>query len=239
MASAMSPRCAASSSSPSIATVAPGRAASARSRSANATSGWNAPACVPAAIAGRRASAPRTPLVWMSAWPAYRRRRLRDRDDDVVGDREDHELDVVDEGVRLGEPAGAGDVLAEPRPPGRDPATRPRPPASPLGRARCRAPCRPARRPRSRPPAVRPGPEWAWGWAWSLACSTSPWRWCPGAAGSRSTPSSSSSLERLLVVGVAPLGRASEQVVGLVPGPHRVRSPALAACARYDSTQRV
>src|SRR5450759_1395756 len=57
-----------------MAIVAPWSAVSARSRSANATSGWNAPACVPAAIAGSSTSAPSRPLVWTSAWPAYSRR---------------------------------------------------------------------------------------------------------------------------------------------------------------------
>ena len=43
----------------------------------------------------------------------------------------------------------------------------------------------------------------------------------------------------LLVVGVASLGGAPEHVLGLVPRPHAGRSPARAACVRYDSTQRV
>ena len=45
--------------------------------------------------------------------------------------------------------------------------------------------------------------------------------------------------QRLLVVGVAALGRAADQVVGLVPGPHRGGPAAGRPCARYASTQRV
>ena len=67
----MSASSAASWSSPSIATVAPRSAAIARSVSAKATSGWNEPTCVPAAIAGSRTSAPSAPLVWTIAWPLY------------------------------------------------------------------------------------------------------------------------------------------------------------------------
>ena len=96
---------AASWSSPSIATVAPWSAATARSVSAKATSGWNAPIWVPAAIAGARTSAPRAPLVWIIAWPLYIRTLARHRLDRVVGDGQDDELDLLDEGLRLGEPA--------------------------------------------------------------------------------------------------------------------------------------
>ena len=71
IASAMSASSAASWSSPSMATVAPWSAATARSVSAKATSGWNAPIWVPAAIAGARTSAPSAPLVWTIAWPLY------------------------------------------------------------------------------------------------------------------------------------------------------------------------
>ena len=73
IASAMSASSAASWSSPSIATVAPWSAATARSVSAKATSGWNEPTCVPAAMAGSSTSAPSAPLVWTIAWPPYRR----------------------------------------------------------------------------------------------------------------------------------------------------------------------
>ena len=172
----MSARWAASSSSPSIAIVAPCRAASARSRSANATSGWNAPAWVPAARAGRSTSAPSRPLVWTIAWPAYRRSDAGDRDDRVVGDREDHELDVVDERIRLGEPACAGDVRAEPLPAAgiarRDGADGP---ARPVERDPQRRSRRRPRR-RSRPPDARPGPRARAGGRGRSACSRSPWR---------------------------------------------------------------
>ena len=94
-----SARSAASSSSPSIAMVAPWRAATARSVSANATSGWNAPICVPAAIAGSRTSAPSTPLVWTIAWPPYRRSSAASRADRVVRDGQDDQLDLVEDGV--------------------------------------------------------------------------------------------------------------------------------------------
>ena len=101
----------ASWSSPSIATVAPWSAAIARSVSANATSGWNAPICVPAAIAGARTSAPSAPLVWTIAWPLYIRIARGERLDRIVGHGEDDQLDLLDEGLRLGERRGALDEL--------------------------------------------------------------------------------------------------------------------------------
>ena len=73
IASAISASRATSWSSPSTATVAPWSAATARSVSAKATSGWKLPTWVPAAIAGSRTSAPSAPLVWTSAWPLYSR----------------------------------------------------------------------------------------------------------------------------------------------------------------------
>ncbi len=86
-----------------MATVAPWSAATARSVSANATSGWKAPTCVPAAIAGSRTSAPSAPLVWTMAWPLYIRTLGGEVGDRVVGDRDDDELDLLDEGLRFGE----------------------------------------------------------------------------------------------------------------------------------------
>ena len=62
---------------------------------------------------------PSSPLVWIIACPAYSRRPRRAARDDVVGDGEDHELDIVDDGVRLGEGADAGHELAEPLAAGR------------------------------------------------------------------------------------------------------------------------
>ena len=81
------PAAAAASASPSSATVAPGRAARARSRSANATSGWKLPSEVPAAIAGcehaRRQGAAgvdeRLAAVQRQAARRCRRRRRRAR----------------------------------------------------------------------------------------------------------------------------------------------------------------
>ena len=78
----------------------PWSAATARSVSANATSGWNAPIWVPAAIAGASTSAPSAPLVWTIAWPPYIRTQAASGRDGVVGDGDDDELDLLDE--RLG-----------------------------------------------------------------------------------------------------------------------------------------
>ena len=61
------------SASPSMAMVAPRRAARARSRSANGTSGWKLAAVVPGAWAEARTLAGRAPLVWTMACPAQRR----------------------------------------------------------------------------------------------------------------------------------------------------------------------
>ena len=108
------PAASASWSSPSIATVAPWRAATARSVSAKATSGWNAPTWVPAAIAGARTSAPSAPLVWIIAWPLYIRSAPASGRDRIVGDGQDDQLDLVDERLRVGERAAHLDERPEP-----------------------------------------------------------------------------------------------------------------------------
>ena len=107
-----------SCSSPSIATVAPWRAATARSVSAKATSGWNDPICVPAAIAGARTAASRRRWCGPSPGrctsggpPATADRVVRDRDDD--------QLDLVEERRRLGKRAAAVDQALEPLAPRR------------------------------------------------------------------------------------------------------------------------
>ena len=109
----MSASFAASSSSPSIAIVAPCNASSARST----------PQTRP--VGGTRRPVSRRP----SPARAPRRRAARscgsspgphtaaargERRDDIVGDGQEHELDVVDHGVRLGEGADARDELPEP-----------------------------------------------------------------------------------------------------------------------------
>ena len=97
-----------------MATVAPWSAATARSVSAKATSGWNAPIWVPAAIAGARTSAPSAPLVWIIAWPLYIRSEPASAGDRVVGDGQDDQLDLVEDRLRVGEDAGDVDQRAEP-----------------------------------------------------------------------------------------------------------------------------
>ena len=115
--SAMSASIAARSSSPSIATVAPWSAAIARSVSANATSGWNAPTCVPAAIAGSEhlgsERAARVDHRLAAVHPDLAGERL----DRVVRHGQDDQLDLLDEGLRLGERPGARRPAREPRPP--------------------------------------------------------------------------------------------------------------------------
>ena len=67
------------------------------------------PTWVPAAMAGARTSAPSAPLVWTIAWPLYSRTRRGERRERVVRDGHDDQLDLLDEGLRLGEgPRAAG-----------------------------------------------------------------------------------------------------------------------------------
>ena len=98
----------ASWSSPSIAIVAPWRAATARSVSAKATSGWNEPICVPAAIAGASTSAPSSAAGVDHRLAAVHPEAARQRRDRIVRDGEDDQLDLLDEGLGLDErPRGA------------------------------------------------------------------------------------------------------------------------------------
>ena len=172
-------------SSPSIATVAPGRAARARSRSAKATSGWNDPALVPAARAGRQ-DRRRRGARWCGRSPgpsrgaaSRPRRRARRR-----GRR------GSPGGTRRGSPAASGKARA----PGTSARNRSRRPASRLATAPT---CQPARcegdaegRPdgagaddpdhraavvgRARRAGGRGPRRW----------TSSPWRWAPGGSGS-------------------------------------------------------
>ena len=160
----------ASWSSPSMATVAPWSAATARSVSAKATSGWNAPIWVPAAIAGARTSAPSAPLVWIIAWPLYIRSDPASRRDRVVGDGQDDQLDLVEDRLRVGEGAGDVDQRAEPLAPGRVAA----------GDRVDRPAAAGQRDPERRPDRARPDDaddrrlaraEWTCGWAWSPGAS--------------------------------------------------------------------
>ena len=214
---------------------------------------------VPAAMAGWSTSAPSSPLVWIMAWPAYRRRRPRERLDDVVRHREHDELDVVHERVRLGEGADARD----------EPRNRSRRPGSREATAPTGQPARDSATPSAVPTAPAPtmpttgrspGPACACGWAWSLACSRSPWR-CV-APGSPSRPAIGR-LPHRLPAGARPRGRIEVDPVR-APGPgasprassaprsawrRRTSSPSSQALirprrrapcgARYASTRRV
>ena len=189
----MSARCATRSSSPSIAIVAPCSAASARSRSANATRGWNAPGLGAGGHRRREHLGAQQPAGMDDRLTRVQPQVPGELRDGVVRHGQDDQLDVVDERGGLGERPHVRHVLAEPAPaagiPRGNGADRP-------AGARQRDAQREARRsrpPRSPSPGARPGSEWACGWTWSLACSRSPCRWWPGVAGSRSIPSPSSS----------------------------------------------
>ena len=182
----------ASWSSPSIAIVAPWSAATARSVSAKATSGWNEPTCVPAAIAGARTSAPSRPLVWIIAWPLYMWSRAGDRRDRVVGDGEDDQLDLVDERRRPRRTRGR---------PGRGRGTARAAPASRLATAWTGQPARSRATPRAVPTAPAPtipmtggspgvARDVGVGCAGSASWSWSAWscRGSPAVAGRRARP---------------------------------------------------
>ena len=159
IASAMSARCAASSSSPSIAIVAP---VERRER--------------PVEVGERDQRVERAGL---RSGPERRRQHLRaeqsagvderlagvqaqaagDRGDRVVRDGEDHEIDVVHQGVGLGERPGARHRLPEPLAADSGRARRPRPPASRPDRGRSRARAPPRRRPRCPRSGARPAPR--------------------------------------------------------------------------------
>ncbi len=110
----MSASIAASWSSPSIATVAPWSAATARSVSAKATSGWNAPICVPAAIAGREDLRTEGAAGMDHRLAAVQPERAGQGGHDVVRDGEDHQLDLVEDWLRIGEDPVDVDQRAEP-----------------------------------------------------------------------------------------------------------------------------
>ena len=103
----------------SIATVAPWSAATARSVSAKATSGWNAPTWVPAAMRRREDLGVERAAGVDHRLPAVHPDRPGERRDGVVGDGDDDQLDLLDEGLRLGERADAVDLRAEPLAAGR------------------------------------------------------------------------------------------------------------------------
>ena len=181
IASAISPRCAASSSSPSIAIVAPSSAASARSRSANATSGMERARLRPGRQ-GRLRAPRRRAARWCGRSPGRRtaggraraaRRRRRAR----RARRARRRPPARSARRRRGCPGRARGTARGG--PGR--ATRRRPPASPPATARRRAPVPTAPAPTIPTTGRSPGPACACGWTWSLACSRSPWRWvAPG-----------------------------------------------------------
>ena len=73
-------------------------------------------------MAGARTSAPSAPLVWIMAWPPYIRSDPRERRDRIVGDGQDDQLDLVEDGLRIGEDAADVDQRAEPLAPAGIPA---------------------------------------------------------------------------------------------------------------------
>ncbi len=110
----MEARSVARSSSPSIAIAAPERAATARSVSAKATSGWNAADLRPRGHRGlEHLGAQRAARVdhrLAAVHPEGRRQRC----DRIVGYGDDDELDLVHQGLRLGERARRGHERPEP-----------------------------------------------------------------------------------------------------------------------------
>ena len=101
-----------------MATVAPWSAATARSVSAKATSGWNDPIWVPAAWAGSRTSAPSAPCVDHRLTAVHPDRRCKRRER-IVGDRQDDEFDLLDEGLGVDERPLDGHEAPEPLAPTR------------------------------------------------------------------------------------------------------------------------
>ena len=235
IASAISARCAASSSSPSIAIVAPcerrERAVEVRERDQRVERAGLGPG------RHRRLRAPpRRAARSCGSSPGPRTGGGRgERLDDVVRDGEDHELDVVDERVRLGERADARDALAEPlaarrvaRRDGADRPARPRLSATPSAVPTAPAPTIPTT-------GRSPGPECACGCAWSLACSMSPWRWVvPGRRPGRRR------LDRL-AAGARPRGRIEldpvllQVVERLLVRPRRGARPGAGATSSVSS----
>ena len=228
-------RCAASSSSPSMATVAPGSAARARSRSANATSGWNAPACVPAAIAGRapphpaRRSCGPSPGPRTAGWTP--RRRIASSGTARITSSTSSTRALASANPRAPSP-GRGIAAGGPD---RGDATAPR--ASRPGRGRSRAhPDGAGADDADDGPLA--GRAWTCGCSWSLGWSSSPWRCWPGGRRVERDALGVEVAQRLLVVGVAALGRAADHVLGLVPRPHRAGPAARAAvrAVRFHAT---
>ena len=57
--------------------------------------------------------------MWTIAWPLYSRVCRGERGERVVGDGDDDQLDLLDEGLRLGERPGAAGQAGQPLAPGR------------------------------------------------------------------------------------------------------------------------
>src|SRR5262245_31533524 len=183
---------AASWSSPSIAIVAPWSASTARSVSAKATSGWNEPTCVPAAIAGASTDASRAPLVWTIAWPLYMWSSLATRATVSSGT-----ATMISSTSSISAVGSANARLPSTRF-----VNRSRRAGSRLATALTGQAARRSATPSAVPTAPAPTMPMTggsspsvrtWGWEWSLAWTSSPCRWCPGGTGSRSTPAASSS----------------------------------------------
>ena len=175
----MSASIAASWSSPSMATVAPWSAATARSVSANATSGWNDADLGAGAHRRREDLRPERAAGVDHRLAAVHPERAGQRGDGVVRDGQDDQLDLVEDRLRVGEDAGA---------PRRASGTARAGPASRLATAWIGQPARlratPSAVPTAPAPTIpmiggSPGPAWTCGWAWSLGCVSSSWRWSP------------------------------------------------------------
>ena len=192
---------------------------------------------MPAAIAGRSDVGIQDAARVDHGLPRVQPERVGDLDDRVVGDGEDHELDVVHQGVRLGEPARPGDPLPELLPatgvPRRD---RPDRPARPVERDAERGPDRPrADDPDHRALAgtrvgVRMGVVAR---VFDVAVAM-----VAGLDGIERDALVVQLAQRLVVLGVAPLLRRRIDVVGLVPA-LTATSPCHRGDARYASMRRV
>ena len=117
--------------------------------------------------------------------------RPGERGEGVVGDGHDDQLDLLDEGLRLGERARAAGQPGQPLAPARDRGWPPPGPASRRGSGPGPGRPRPPRRRRCPVVGRSPGSACWWGWACPSAWTSSPWRWWPGGTGSRSMPAAS------------------------------------------------
>ena len=209
IASAISASSAASWSSPSMATVAPWSARPPAPCRRTRPAGGTTPICVPAAIAGAQDLGAERAAGVDHRLAAVHPEARGQRGDGVVGDGEDDQLDLLDEGLRLGE---------RPATRRRARVNRSRRPASRLATAWIGQPARVRATPSAVPTAPAPtipmtggspGSEWWWG-----CCVVARVRrrrrgdGSPAATGSRSMPAASMAASVVLAIALRIARRA-------------------------------